>query len=225
MFFTLKTWQNRLKDKKDLIVQASVTDGSDSWTSWPIGMGFGYVNVKHLETQIGGRGLLVLCALNADTDQRRRPETPNRKSFLKTLNENGIPNKSLDSKEYFLQLPNYKFVVSPEGNGMDCHRHYEALVAGCIPIMEDSLLARQKYGRLPVLWTQDYSEITSEYLETVYEKMQGQVYDFSTLFLSSYSRPVRREIQENSDFWMLRLTGNRWYNNRMYIQNGRFHFI
>ena len=33
-------------------------------------------------------------------------------------------------------LSKYKFIISPEGNGIDCHRHYEAILCGCIPIIE-----------------------------------------------------------------------------------------
>lgn len=39
---------------------------------------------------------------------------------------------------YFNSLSTYKFVISPEG--IDCHRHYEALLARCVPIIEHNSL-------------------------------------------------------------------------------------
>ena len=38
---------------------------------------------------------------------------------------------------YFLfALKNHKFVFCPEGNGVSCHREFEALYMGCIPILK-----------------------------------------------------------------------------------------
>ena len=222
---SLRAWQSTLKDKQDFIVCASVIDGSDSWTSWPIGMGPRYVTVHESNTQLGSHSLLVLCGLNSYTDRTRRPTAPNRDSFLKTLDENGIVNTILSAPDYFQALPNYKFVVSPEGNGVDCHRHYEALMAGCIPIIEDKPTVREKYAGCPVLWTRDYSDITPEYLETKYDEMIDKDYDFSKLFVSSYPRHTQNTIRGNSDSWLLRLTGKQWYNYRNYIQNGGTKFI
>jgi hypothetical protein len=33
-----------------------------------------------------------------------------------------------------MKIGKYKFVVSPEGNGVDCHRHYECIGLGAIPV-------------------------------------------------------------------------------------------
>jgi hypothetical protein len=90
---------------------------------------------------------------------------------METLQRSGIMNITLDHNDYFSILPSSKFVISPEGNGIDCHRHYEALLAGAIPVMEKNPLTEEKYKDLPVLWTTDYSEITREYLEQKYNEM------------------------------------------------------
>ncbi len=44
----------------------------------------------------------------------------------------------LNLKEYFQLLNQYRFVASPEGNGPDCHRTWEALYLGTIPIVRNS---------------------------------------------------------------------------------------
>lgn len=207
MITTLRNWQITRKDPSNLIVQASVRDGSDGWTQFPIGMGY-----KYEDYQFGEHNNLVLCAVSPNTDKRRRPKHPNRESILKTLSSNSIPNTLLHPSQYFKSLPSYKFVISPEGNGIDCHRHYEALVAGCIPIVEYHLGIQGKYGDCPILYTHDYSEITPDYLQTKYEEMIHKQYDFSKLFLSSYPSQVQREIKQNGDFWMKRYTGNPYYN-------------
>jgi hypothetical protein len=96
-------------------------------------------------------------------------------------------------------------VVSPEGNGIDCHRHYEALLAGCIPIVERNPLIEEKYKGCPILYTDDYSEITPAYLNARYEEMKTVVYDFSRLFLDYYSSEQQNEIKNCGNFWTLRL--------------------
>lgn len=59
----------------------------------------------------------------------------------------------------------YKYVISPHGNGLDCHRTWEALVLGCIPIMKSSPLDPLFEG-LPVLIVKEWSDITQELLDT-----------------------------------------------------------
>jgi hypothetical protein len=102
-------------------------------------------------------------------------------------------------------------VISPEGNGIDCHRHYEALLAGCIPIVEHNPLTEEKYRGCPVLYTHDYSEITPEYLDTKYEEMKNNVYDFSVLYLSYYPAELQSEIKRCGNYWMIRHTGQPVY--------------
>jgi hypothetical protein len=156
-----------------------------------------------METQIGNHENLVFCGIRDSTDNLRRRKGVNRSRILVTLSSNGIENTILPSSEYFTTLPNYKFVVSPEGNGVDCHRHYEALMAGCIPIIEDSRHIREVYGNCPILYTTDYTEITPEYLEKKYDEMIDKTYDFSKLFVSSYSPDIQTEIRRNSSYWTL----------------------
>jgi hypothetical protein len=63
---------------------------------------------------------------------------------------------------------NYAFVVSPFGNGYDCHRTWEALILGCIPIVKKSGIDNL-YDDLPVLIVQDWSYITEQLLRKTIE--------------------------------------------------------
>jgi hypothetical protein len=213
MLLTLGEWQQTYKDPKNFIVQASMQDGSDGWTIFPIGMGYQYAT--HYggseKWQIGSHQALVQCAISARTDERRRPFGLNRQMILFNLLMNGIVNRQVSGSQYFDELPSYKFVISPEGNGIDCHRHYEALMAGCIPIIEDNPIIREKYKGLPILYTRDYSEITREYLEQQYKEMLDKSYDFSRLFLSYYSLGQQDLIKYNGNYWVKRLSLKTWY--------------
>ena len=75
----------------------------------------------------------------------------------------------------------YCFVISPHGNGLDCHRTWEALLLGCIPIVKTSNLDTL-YIDLPVLIVQQWSDISENLLKnTIYEFKNKQL--IGTFFL------------------------------------------
>lgn len=65
----------------------------------------------------------------------------------------------------------YKFWVSPRGNGLDCHRTWEALYLGAIPIVRTSSLD-PLYDGLPVLIVSDWSSVTEQFLLAKYEELR-----------------------------------------------------
>ena len=148
MQMTLRAWQQSNKDPKTFIVQASKQDGSDGWLTFPIGMGWqfaaNYNEDNARSWQIGSHQNTLMCGVSTGTDSTRRPNGINRSSIVSNLEKVGIKNIYVSAVDYFNNLPSYKFVISPEGNGVDCHRHYEILMAGCIPIMEDNPLVVEK---------------------------------------------------------------------------------
>lgn len=207
---TLRQWQNTYKEPKALIVSASPKDGSDAWQDFPIGMYYLYPSQPDkVRIQIGPHSETVMCSIRTSSNIDKR--TYFRMGVLNSLLSNSIYNYPLKVDEYFSRLPNYKFVVSPEGNGIDTHRTYEALIAGCIPIVQRNPLVEEKYRGCPILFTDDYSEITEEYLQARYAEMIDATYDFSRLFLGYYSEGQIRQMKDNCDYWVEKFTGNRWF--------------
>jgi hypothetical protein len=211
---TLRQWQRLVKPEEELIVAASNTDGSDSWQPWPIGMtpAFSDYNGPLETVMIGSHNKTVLCSFSTQTDANRRM-LRNRAAFARNLAASGINNEYTPDAgiRYYFTLPNYKFVVCPEGNGIDTHRLYEALIAGCIPIVERRPHIADKYKGCPILYTTDYSEINELYLREKYEQMIDKEYDFSNLYFSTYSDAEQAEIKANSDFWCRTLGFRRWF--------------
>jgi hypothetical protein len=60
-------------------------------------------------------------------------------------------------ENYINNLKKHKFVISPPGNGIDCHRNWEAIYCGCIPIVLDSYFSRNVFSRQEVFFSGDYS--------------------------------------------------------------------
>lgn len=84
------------------------------------------------------------------------------------------------------------FVLSPEGNGMDCHRTWEALLLGNIPVVRRNPLVGL-YDGLPVLVVDDWADVTRERLAGWAATLESKRFDF---------RPLFRE------FWMKRIAGH-----------------
>ena len=212
--YTLQEWTQLVKPEDQLIVQASTIDGGDRLTNTSIGMCWPYIHQRGntQQNQIGEHTELVYCAISENTDKRRRGNAPiNRKQILVKLSNHGIQNIFTDPDEYYKNLPRYKFVISPEGNGIDCHRHYEALMAGCIPIVEDNSYIREKYGNAPILYTTDYSEINETYLLEKYQEMLNQEWDFSKLYMDSWSKEEQDRIKMRGNFWCMKWGNQLWY--------------
>lgn len=81
----------------------------------------------------------------------------------------------------------YAFVLSPLGNGLDCHRTWEALVLGSIPIVKSGPLD-PLYANLPVLIVQEWSDITPELLEETINRFRKKRFDYSKLTLEYWTR-------------------------------------
>ena len=202
---TLEEWQKIKKPINSLLVQGTPTDGKDGWQNWIIGYNWRYMklnNHKKGEIQIGEHKNLLILGIKDKTDRtRRKKSSVNRLKIIEILKKNNFNNKLHDPNKYFSKLANYKFVVSPEGNGIDCHRHYEALMAGSIPICEYNEKTEKKYEGLPILYTKDYSEINEEYLIKKYNEMLKKEYNFDKMFLYYYTKEQQKEIKRCCKHW------------------------
>lgn len=87
----------------------------------------------------------------------------------------------------------YKFVLSPPGAGIDCHRTWEAVHAGCIPIVLSSNL-NELYSDLPILVVKSWNEITQDFLEKKYEEYQrnkeNNIYNYDKLTLEYWTNKI-----------------------------------
>ena len=93
------------------------------------------------------------------------------------------------------------FVVSPEGVGMDCHRTWEALLLGCIPIVKRNAVS-QLFAELPVIVVDDWAQISRELLLHYAAQFNSHSFDFRLLFREFWMRRIRRE----TDLEMPRMT-------------------
>lgn len=101
-----------------------------------------------------------------------------RKGILECLKRKGYDEcQKKPWKEYIKELSKYKFAVSPEGNGVDCHRIWECIYLGCIPIVEDNEIIKTHFGELPILFVSSYDVINDEYLNREYDKFKTKSFN------------------------------------------------
>ena len=82
-----------------------------------------------------------------------------RKDCYDILSENGIiMQESTDYKSYLQDLKKFKFCLSPEGNGIDCYRTWEALYMRTIPICKRSVMVEEFAKTFPIYIVDDWKE-------------------------------------------------------------------
>ncbi|MEA9598578.1 hypothetical protein VC178_01545 [Polynucleobacter sp. AP-Sanab-80-C2] len=90
--------------------------------------------------------------------------------------------KRLSRTQTWVEQAQYAFVISPSGAGLDCHRTWEALALGCVPIVKRSPMGEVFEG-LPVLMVDDWAQVSPLFLKEQAERLQGQTMDYSRLLL------------------------------------------
>lgn len=90
------------------------------------------------------------------------------KSFFRQYPWAKIVDAPVSHEEYLRDISNSKFVLSPQGNGTDCYRTWEAIALHTIPIVQVSYptIAFARAG-LPVMVCKDYLQLTEGVLRSI----------------------------------------------------------
>ena len=115
-----------------------------------------------------------------------------RQKAISQLNKDLVyyePHK-ISKEQTYINQSKYSFVLSPLGHGMDCHRTWEALILGCIVIVQTSPLD-SLYKDLPVLIINDWSEITEELLKNTLNHYAKKTFLYDKLTLNYWINKIR----------------------------------
>jgi hypothetical protein len=107
----------------------------------------------------------------------------------------GIRPSDAALEAYYASLANHKFVLSPEGLGADCYRHWESLYLGTIPIVRTSQ-TMTNFAELPILFTDDYSEISEAYLNEQWERFNERRFELTGLLKSHYRERFLKSVAQ-----------------------------
>ena len=102
--------------------------------------------------------------------------------------QNGIPmSNKTDIDTYLTYIAKSKFVISPPGNGLDCHRIWESLYLKTIPIVLKHECFSQ-FEHLPILFVEKWEDITIPFLRE--KALEEKDWDIKELTLDFWREKI-----------------------------------
>ena len=83
-------------------------------------------------------------------------------------------------------------MASPCGNGDDCHRTWEALLLGCIPIVEKSPV-NELFIDLPVICIENWGILTRSFLQKKVRELQKRPFNQEKLYADYWFNCIRSD--------------------------------
>lgn len=147
---------------------------------WRLGEQRGYKNLVYMNHDI-----------QTNLSKRQEPyDLLSDKSWVTTkYGKNGK-----DFAEYIQNIYEHKFVICPEGNGIDTHRVWETLYMGSIPIVKHDYYSF--YDTLPLCIVNKWGELTETSLNLIYDSMQKwKKNDVEELKFEFWKNRILKEIE------------------------------
>lgn len=123
------------------------------------------------------------------------------RSRCNTITEkNGIsisPKTSIS--EYWKILSESLFVISPPGNGIDCHRIWETLYLRSVPVVIHHESFSQ-FKHLPILFVNDWSEVTIEFLKNKINQFASTNFNIPELSISYWYKKITEDKNNESNY-------------------------
>jgi len=134
----------------------------------------------------GDRKMRILYAFSVGTNRKEREPA------LEALRSHPLADGPAwtDSRRYRNTVVDYAFLASPPGNGFDCHRTWEALYLGAIPIVKRSNFF-DAFPGLPAIQVDDWREIQGwdeDFLRRSFEELSPRIADCPYLRLDYWAR-------------------------------------
>ena len=136
------------------------------------------LNIKHFSKLKENKNKIDKIYVNFQSNTNYLKRSKQLKRFKnKSFVHVDEPNLKLD--DYAEQLNSYKFILCPEGNGIDTHRVWESLILKTIPVVKrsDFIENLMKFG-IPMLIVEEWEElyeINEDDLSIFYKKYAKQL--------------------------------------------------
>lgn len=107
----------------------------------------------------------------------------------------------LDFENYVKDLSSHLFVVSPEGNGIDVHRTFEAIALGCIPIVKRHI-NNENLRDLPICWVNSFDEVLNiEFLILEYFRIMNGEFSLEKFKFSYWENRIVSVVDGMNKFY------------------------
>lgn len=160
-----KKWygQNSYSQKENVI---PIPIGFEN-TRWELSLGPKTEWLNAARTSSISPKSLVYFNCNTGTNIKDRKECLDKVSNISCVN---IDQPNLTYSQYLDRIKEHMFVLSPRGNGLDCHRTWEVLMMRRVPILKKEGQLEHLYKNLPVLFVDDWNDIDSIDLEKIFKE-------------------------------------------------------
>ena len=113
-------------------------------------------------------------------------------SLAKAMNESMVtPNltESVRWNDYYRELLKYKYAWAPPGRGIDTHRAWECLLAGCVPIVLNSPISKV-YTGLQVVLVEDFQGLQRRHMRHFSKLIDSRKESDSVDYLANILSPM-----------------------------------
>jgi len=138
-------------------------------------------------------GLLYVSHNEASNKERQGIKDLFREKSWAEVHEDRVP-----YSVFLYNLSQSKFMICPKGNAIDCHRNWEVLCMRRVPVMKKDSYLEVLFKDYPVLFVDDYSDITEDLLnehENLFQK--AQEFDITELTLPYFFDRIVEKSLEN----------------------------
>lgn len=145
------------------------------------------------------RNGLAYCNIEIGTNKIREPI---RAHYL-TTDWCKVPMARQGFREYLDELCSHKAIISPPGNGSDCHRTWEAMACGAVPVCS-GLTHNMIFGRILPMIIMDVmpsGTLMQEELERVRHRLEHNAYTLNALTFSWWRDFIYHECKMRGISW------------------------
>jgi len=143
-------------------------------------------NIKKKYPQFWERKKLGFCNFHFSNrriqDRQQAWELPEKEALV--FQDGWTPRK-----DTWNRMCEHAFVLSPHGVGLDCHRTWEALALGCIPIVKSSPL-NPLFDDLPVWIVEEWSHVNGCKMDQFIERTKNQAFNYEKLTLGYWTNKI-----------------------------------
>jgi len=150
---------------------------------WPHG-DIGLFHQKILQSKTQKRDIFCYVNFKIGTHRSRR----NVRSYFEAKDWANVSG-TVSIERYLDDMTRSRFVISPRGHGLDCHRTWETLMFGAIPVVVKSDLDCL-YEDLPVVIVDNWNQVTFEFLNDQYEKIRKKRYSYNKLYFQYWINKI-----------------------------------
>ena len=123
--------------------------------------------VEKDEPQEPTKLLYINCGLGSERNAPERAYLPHFEQYgwaTCRFNKDSMHFPHSKYREFLTEMKDHKFMICPQGHGIDCHRNWELLYMRRVPVMKQSPYFARLMRGFPVLFVDRWEDITEELL-------------------------------------------------------------